>query len=188
MPKKPEEKAYQLKITLEGLDPPIWRRVQVTGNMTLGDLHCVVQSVMNWENCHFHEFEVRGNRFSSAQSGLDEMFGDVGDEDAMCLADLNLRKGSKLTYTYDFGDSWEHLIEVEATLDRDPEAGYPVYVDGQYAGPPEDVGGVWGYADMMIALQDETDPEHEHWKEFFPDWDGYSLDEDRIRARLRKVL
>ncbi|MFW6156387.1 MAG: plasmid pRiA4b ORF-3 family protein, partial [Armatimonadota bacterium] len=67
MAKKPEEKAYQLKITLLGLDPPIWRRVQVTGDTTLGDMHQIIQAVMDWEDCHLHEFDVRGDRFSDAR-------------------------------------------------------------------------------------------------------------------------
>ncbi|MFP4248140.1 MAG: plasmid pRiA4b ORF-3 family protein [Armatimonadota bacterium] len=187
MAKKPEEKAYQLKITLLGLDPPIWRRVQVTGDTTLGDMHQIIQAVMDWEDCHLHEFDVRGDRFSDGRFGLGDMFGDVGDEDEVYLADLNIRKGSKFKYTYDFGDDWEHLIEVEATIDRDPETAYPVYVDGDYAAPPEDVGGAWSYAGMVIALQDESDPEHERWNEFFSGWDPYLIDEDGIRARLERI-
>ncbi|MDQ3150841.1 MAG: plasmid pRiA4b ORF-3 family protein [Actinomycetota bacterium] len=68
---------------------------------------------------------------------------------------------SKIRYTYDFGDDWEHDILVEKVLDQDETASYPRCTDGRRAAPPEDCGGIWGYADLVEALTDPTHPEHE---------------------------
>lgn len=67
---------------------------------------------------------------------------------------------SKIRYTYDFGDDWEHDILVEKALDRDETASYPRCTGGRRAAPPEDCGGVWGYADLVEALTDPAHPEH----------------------------
>ena len=47
---------YELKITLRGSKPAIWRRVQVPGNINLNRLHDVFQVVMGWTDSHLHQF------------------------------------------------------------------------------------------------------------------------------------
>jgi hypothetical protein len=56
--------SYQLKITLDGSDPPIWRRFQVPASITLANLHFIIQTVMGWQNYHLHEFQVGKRRFA----------------------------------------------------------------------------------------------------------------------------
>ena len=51
---------YQLKVTLKGSKPPIWRRIQVINGTTLQQFHQVLQAVMGWDNYHLHQFSIGG--------------------------------------------------------------------------------------------------------------------------------
>jgi hypothetical protein len=154
---------HELKLTLDHTDPPVWRRLQVPSMFTLADLHRIIQVAMPWLDYHLHQFLI-GNRYYSAPGMLEEP--DVVDERTVRLADVAARKGRVLRYEYDFGDSWEHTITVEDILD--PEAGkrYPVCLDGERAGPPEDCGGVWGYARLLRGLEEPDNPEYAHLLEW----------------------
>ena len=150
-----------LKISLESLQPEIWRRVEVDDQMTFWDFHRVIQSAMVWDNAHLHEFRVADRRVGA--SGLDdELFGDqpVLPEDSTRLGDL-LGAKRKFRYWYDFGDDWWHTIAIEKRLPPDPTLPAAVLLAGERACPPEDCGGVWGYADL---LQDLADPASEGYE------------------------
>ena len=54
---------YQLKVTLLGTSPPIWRRLLVPADVTLAQLHDVLQAAMGWEDDHMHEFSIGQRRF-----------------------------------------------------------------------------------------------------------------------------
>ena len=56
LPKKTDT-VFQVKITLRGIDPPIWRRIQ-TMDCTLGELHEIIQITMGWEFEHLYRFHV----------------------------------------------------------------------------------------------------------------------------------
>lgn len=161
-PKAGEESVLQLKVTLRGSRPPIWRRIQVLDSSTLADLHDVIQVIMNWTDSHLHLFEVKGKYYTRKEQETDLDFG-VPDNDSsgVTLADLRLRqKGQKFRYIYDFGDDWVHQLAVEAVLPKDPEAFYPVCLTGRRASPPEDCGGIWGYYSLLEVLGDPDHPEH----------------------------
>src|SRR6266478_4252510 len=40
--------AFLLKVTLRGVRPPIWRRIRVAGDLTLRELHHVLQIALGW--------------------------------------------------------------------------------------------------------------------------------------------
>src|SRR6185503_19876997 len=100
---------YQLRITLQGLDPPIWRRVVVPSEITLIDLHHVIQLVMGWEDCHLHDFMIKRQRYALPGS---DVFDEAVDESETRMRDV-VGPRTKLIYQYDFGDSWKHDILVE---------------------------------------------------------------------------
>jgi tetratricopeptide (TPR) repeat protein len=164
----PPAHVYQLKITLIGLRPPIWRRILVSDTMTLAVLHQTIQAAMEWNDSHLHDFTVGGVHYSDPRAGLEE----TRDERKVTLAGLKLQEKSKLHYLYDFGDSWAHEILVEKVLPFDPAAYYPVAVAGKRAAPPDDSGGVWGFAEMLEALADPTHPQYEEYL----DWLGEGYD------------
>jgi hypothetical protein len=89
---------------------------------------------------------------------------------------------SKLRYTYDFGDDWEHDILVEKVLDRNETVAYPRCTGGRRAAPPEDCGGIWGYAELVEVLNDPADPEHKDRLEWLGLDDAADFDPDRFDA------
>jgi hypothetical protein len=171
---------YQIKVTLLDTKPPIWRRLQVPADLTLAQLHNVLQIAMGWDDEHMHEFRVGQRRFGRPEPA-DPFMGMPGIESERTarLSAVLGRAGAKMIYTYDFGDSWEHGIALEKQLPGDPNTTYPVCTDGQLACPPEDCGGIPGFYDLLDAL---ADPNHERHEEL-SDWidenfdpQGFSLD------------
>lgn len=100
--------AYQLKVTLHGAKPPIWRRIHVRSSTTLGELHDVIQTAMGWTNTHLHEFDVDGARYAAPNEIYDDPDPDVIDARSVLLGDV-VPVGGKFTYTYDFGDDWRTM-------------------------------------------------------------------------------
>lgn len=153
---------FQLNIQLADIRPPVWRRVLVIGEIDLGELHDVIQTAFGWTNSHLHQFEIGTTRYGTLDpdSGMD----DVADESRAKLFRL-AEEGSRLSYTYDFGDNWDHHVTVEKVLDAQAGTRYPNCSAGRRACPPEDVGGPWGYGEFLAALNDPKHDEHEHWSE-----------------------
>jgi hypothetical protein len=175
---------YQIKITLKWSKPPIWRRVLVPANATLGDLHQLIQLVMGWAGYHLHIFTVEDLDYGVPSP---DDWRPVRDERRFRLDRLNLAPKSRFYYEYDFGDSWVHQLLVEKALEADPEVQYPVCVTGRRAAPPDDVGGIPGYEMFVQAMQDPTDPEHEHYLEWYGGpFDPEAFDLRAINEALRR--
>ena len=104
--------AYQLKVTLEGIAPPIWRRLEVPGDMDLEKLHEVIQVAMGWTNSHLHQFIVGETFYGIPDDDPDDLL-EAKDERRCTLARIAKKTGTNFVYQYDFGDNWEHLIVVE---------------------------------------------------------------------------
>lgn len=174
--KKKFQKVYQFKVTLDGIKPPIWRRIQVPDNYTFWDLHVAIQDAMGWWDCHLHEFRIV-NPFN----GRTERIG-IPDEEgwgppavpgwkrdiAFYFSEVN----SKAKYVYDFGDEWSHTVRLEKILEREPGVKYPVCVGGKRACPPENCGGVAGYEQLLEIIMD---PSHEEY-ESMNQWLGEDFD------------
>jgi hypothetical protein len=166
------ERAFQFKVTLQGIKPPIWRRIQVPEMYTFWDLHVAIQDAMGWTDTHLHHFEIINPSTSKReQIGIpDEDFVDaiIHPGWKRKIADYFKNKNSKAEYIYDYGDNWEHSIMLEKILPRKEGIKYPVCTGGARACPPEDCGGKWGYADFLDAIMD---PIHESHEEML-DWVG----------------
>ncbi|MBL6274616.1 plasmid pRiA4b ORF-3 family protein [Micromonospora fiedleri] len=180
---------FQLRISLSGVRPTIWRRVLVPGGYTLDRLHRVVQHAMGWRDCHLHSFEIDG-----VQYGEPDPDGDLALDDELPLHDeLDVRldavagKGSRLQYTYDFGDWWEHDLLVEDVVTADADERYPRCVDGERAAPPENVGGAQGYLLLLAAVADPGHPEHAAMRAWVGDgFDPEAFDAGRVTTLLRR--
>lgn len=185
--RKGPAKIYVLKITLKRSKPPIWRRVAVPSDIKLSDLHDVIQTVMGWHNCHLHQFAARdGRRFGSS----DPDFGleDVYDEQRYRLHDIAEGKGARFDYEYDFGDGWEHRIEVVKAGPPERDVAYPVCLAGKCACPPEDCGGIWGYYDMLKALEDPRHEMHQTYREWLSrDFDPDVFECQAVNGLLGRV-
>jgi hypothetical protein len=159
---------YQLKITLRGSKPPIWRRVQVPGKFTLAQLHEVIQAAMGWYNAHLYQFEIGSEFYSNPAFQLE----DSRSDRTLALTRLIPGEKFKFHYAYDMGDYWEHAILVEKVLSADPKTQYPLCLKGKRACPPEDCGGIWGYGSFLETITDPNHPDHEDMLE----WVGGSFD------------
>jgi DNA invertase Pin-like site-specific DNA recombinase len=176
---------YQLKITLKDIRPPIWRRVQVTSERTLGKLHQIIQESMGWTNSHLHTFLIGGVEYGQPMPEYDF---DVRNEQRVKLSQIVTGEKFKFLYIYDMGDSWEHEVLVEKVLPADPQVRYPICLTGKRACPPEDCGGVGGYALFLEAIQDPEHPEHESLLEWVGgEFDPEAFDVDAVNRMLRQV-
>jgi hypothetical protein len=181
--KGPAALVYQIKVTLAGIEPPIWRRIQVPGDVTLAGLHDILQAVMGWWDYHLHQFTVRTEIYGVPH--LDD-WTEVKDEREVRLSQI-AHEESQFVYEYDFGDGWAHLLEVEKVLEAQPGQRYPVCLEGERATPPEDVGGIWGYELYLEAMQDPDHPEHEEYLEWRGEFDPDAFDLKDVNRALRRL-
>ncbi len=184
-PKKIDDSpVFQLKVTLKGIRPPIWRRILVRGSTTLYRFHDIVQVVMGWEDEHLHEFVVGDTHYGVPDPdwGLD-----VKNEARVKLGQIVAQPKDRILYEYDFGDGWLHEILVEKVLPAEPDVHYPVCVKGKRACPPEDVGGEWGYATFLEAIADPENPEYDDMVEWGGEFDPEEFDLEAINAGLKRL-
>jgi len=160
---------YQIKVTMEGIRPPIWRRIQAPGDLTLPQLHAVLQIAMGWTNSHLHGFRVGEHFYTDPNPDYADT---VVDERQVRLGQIEAEVGARFIYEYDFGDNWEHALVIEQILSPDSNVAYPRCIDGKRACPPEDVGGVPGYMEFLAAINNPRHPERAEWL----DWVGVSFD------------
>jgi hypothetical protein len=174
---------YRFKISLKEIRPPIWRRIEVCGNHTLNDLHLMFQAVMGWHNCHLHMFKIdnihltdffdddqRLNEFDDRDFTIEQVLGD---------------KVKKFIYEYDFGDGWEHQIDVEKIIPPDFNIKYPICIAGRRACPPEDCGSYPGYYRCLEALKDPFNNENQELIEWMGHYDPEHFDIKKTNERLQ---
>ena len=142
-----------LRVSLNDVEPEIWRVIEVAGLGTLGDLHEALIGAMGWEDSHLHSFMVDEQWYSTVYDTL-ETIGD--DEDDVTISEALPEIGSSIRWLYDWGDGWEHTITVEDTGTMQPGVTYPVLYDGARAGPPEDCGGAHIYMEILQMLEDPS--------------------------------
>jgi len=182
--KKPRGGIYQIKATLNGSKPPIWRRLQVPGDITLNKLHRIIQVAMGWSDYHLHQFIIDEEYYGEPHPDYGS---EMKDEKKVKLFHV-ASQGDKFAYEYDFGDSWWHVILVEKILRPEPGIDYPRLLKGKRACPPEDVGGVWGYEEFLEAIRDPCHREHREMLEWVGgEFDPEELDKGEINQALRKI-
>ncbi|WP_329359887.1 plasmid pRiA4b ORF-3 family protein [Streptomyces sp. NBC_01483] len=174
---------HLLKVQLEGMKPPVWRRLVVPSGIALGSLRDVIQVAFGWDDAHLHAFEDRsGGRYAPP--------GDFGvpafDEDEAALADVLPRAGDRMDYTYDFGDDWLHRIAVEEVRPaQEGEGKRAVCTGGRRAMPAaEDLGGVWGLAELLQRYEDGERPRPVVVQDGGEDWVEYDGLRDEVLAGL----
>jgi hypothetical protein len=176
---------FQLKISLVRSHSPIWRRVLVSGQTSLQDLHTIIQAVFGWWDYHLHAFTVHGVEYSNPNLDPNSEL-NFQDESIVTLESLALGKKSKFMYQYDFGDSWDHQPLVEDIIQPENSMKLPLCIAGKRARPPEYVGGMGGYEQFLEAVRD---PEHEQHDEYLT-WAGGAFDPDAfdLKAANEKII
>ncbi|MFV5991939.1 plasmid pRiA4b ORF-3 family protein [Streptomyces sp. NPDC056231] len=189
----------QLKIVLHGTRPPLWRRLVLPSDTSLGTLHDAIQVAFGWHGGHLHLFTDefgRGYGDAARLSDIDLGFGrGVGHEGATALGDVLAEEGARLRYVYDFGDDWEHRITLEKTLPRPVGAERTVRcVGGRRADvPAEDIGGVWGLAGVLECLDAPDGAGDGPYGELVAElraagYDPAAFDRDGITGRLAQLM
>jgi hypothetical protein len=150
------EAIVRLKIVLDDTDPLIWRTIEVAADISLKDLHRIIQAAMGWQDEHLFAFQLGGQKLANRVQ----------------LADLVAERIKRLDYLYDMGDSWKHTLRIDKTLAADPNKTYPRLIDGAGRCPPEDCGGIGGFYAFLEAMDDPQHPDHKD----FRDWLGDTFD------------
>jgi hypothetical protein len=175
-------KIYQIQISLNGFKPKIWRRLFIPSDLLLSDFHMIIQISMGWENDHLYQF-IKGRTFYSPEDTSDEV--NNVEYEKIKISDLLKKEKDKILYEYDFGDSWTHDVILEKILPTDDKLKNPVCIDGKMACPPEDCGGIWGYANILKILKQ---PSHEDYEDSLS-WVGSDFKPDHFdKEAVNKVL
>ena len=188
-----EVRGFRVRLDLHGAKPPVWRRLELPGDLSLPRLHAVIQAAMGWSNSHLHRFRTGSDHRSPyfvTSFDLDE--GDEGTlEDGVRLDQLLAGTGDELWYEYDFGDGWEHKLVVEAVLDEAPSLARCTV--GRMACPPEDCGGLGGYEELAAWVRSGYDDDvlpqgfedAEHGHNWLPlEWHPDHFDVEETNAAL----
>ena len=179
---------FQLEVTLKEIKPPIWRRFQVPGSLTLAQLHDTLQIIMGWTDSHLHRFIINGREYGRPdyEERWDINEAPLRDERRVRLSALFAVVPAAFIYEYDYGDSWLHVIVVEQILSARLGGHYPTCVEGERACPPEDVGGVSGYEELLAVLADPEHEEHESMRTWAgEDFDPKAFDVEAVNQALR---
>jgi hypothetical protein len=164
---KSDVNVYQFKVYLKHIEPLIWRRCLIPGDATFDEIHLMLQAIMGWENYHLHMFTMAGKRYGIPDIEEFDILG-LFNEAEYRLDEIITKPGDMLEYDYDFGDGWQHVLEVEAIRARQVNEILPRCTAGERSCPPEDVGGIGGYHHYLEALKNAAHPEHE----FYLNWRG----------------
>jgi hypothetical protein len=175
----------RLKITLDAVTPAVLRRIEVPFDIRLDRLHLALQAAIGWTNSHLYEIRAGDVGWSTLYPEAD------WPEDFLDARKARLDKviedvGTKtLRYVYDFGDGWEHSINIERLLDPQPGILYPRLIEASGRCPPEDVGGPWGYAEFLDVIRDPTHERHAALKQWVGcDFDPNHVDNEGLAAHV----
>ena len=187
-PSKNAALVYQLKVTLQHVSPPVWRRILVPADITLKKLHAILQIVIGWTDSHLYQFVDQGKYYGTPDPDFDDdpRFGRQSDAKVF-LNQVLQRDKDAFGYEYDFGDGWTHRIVLEKIIADTGVFQLPACTAGRGACPPEDCGGPYGYRELLQTLADPSHPEHEEMME----WVGGPIDPkqfhlDEVNAEIRK--
>jgi len=184
MPTPPGQPVVECAIELREVQPRVWRRLLVPASVRLDKLHRMFQAAMGWEDCHLHAFDIGGERYGMQFDEYPE--GELYEKAFTVVTAVGAHE--RFTYEYDFGDSWVHEITVLRVWRMAKGLKFAVCFDGANACPPEDVGGSWGYENLLTVLGDPSHEDHEHLSEWAGGFvDPTEFDLALVNARLQAV-
>jgi hypothetical protein len=177
---------FRVCVSVLEIEPPIWRRIELSCRTTLKQFHRILQIAMGWSDYHLHEFVVNGQRYGIPDPDYDEP-GEVIAEGRVRLEEVLPAPEACILYTYDMGDNWRHAIQLESIHSPEPAVVYPRLLSGARSCPPEDCGGTLGYADLLEKLLDPTHEEFEQMRAWAgEDFNAEVFSVDGVNRRLRR--
>jgi pRiA4b ORF-3-like protein len=171
---------FDFSVTLSRTSPPVRRRFLLRASATFADLHDAIQDAFGWDGSHLWGFRA-------TQRSRDELAGpppyddESADAPRVALRSHFRAVGDGCYYTYDFGDNWDHRVRLGGGRSAD-DVKLRRLISGAMTCPPEDCGGVFGYARIKefssTGVDPFDDPESLSWYE---GWDpgAFDLDEKR---------
>jgi hypothetical protein len=143
-----------------------------------------VSSAVNVVAYHMWAFDIEGEQYGEDPDGEMEM----ASASKLKLSHVAQEGVKKFRYIHDFGDNWDHVVQIEKVLEAEPKINYPRCVKGSRACPPEDCGGAWSYADFVEAIQNPKVEQHEERLEWFGgDFDPEAFDIEAVNKELATV-
>jgi hypothetical protein len=183
--KKPQEKAFVLRLAVVGCTPRIWRRLVVRESMWLSRLHDCIQVVFDWYDYQLHEFVLDDLRLGNPVHKDDVV---IEDDRDVNLQDLDLASRDRLHYAYHYGEGWQVEVRVEKITVVEKGMVYPSCLAGDRAGPPEDCGGLEAFHDMLACIKEPDTDLGREWIEWLgPTYDPTRCDVEKINKALRKL-
>lgn len=180
---------YHFYIELEESNPLVWRRIVVPANYNVYQLHMALQGAFGWENSHLFQFCERdlSDAIGYGVPGDFDSETEVLDAKKTKMSKILKKPGQQYYYIYDFGDYWRHLIRFEKMEAK--EMGSPYCLGGEGACPPEDVGGMHGYQEMLQALEKPNAKEKKELRQWLglvegEKWDAKFCSIREINKRL----
>ncbi len=181
--------SYILHIAITFSDPHIWRRVQVPGHYTLTELHNVLQASMGWSNSYFHQFLVGKICYEPTMKSSTLRESKRFDEHKYQLHTLEEGMQFMFSYIYDAGEGWEHEITLEETVPPTRELKHPILIAGEHACPPEGVGDVHQYMQLVSAMESPGNKDVNSLNELSGQsrFDPYFFDLEAARRRVKTL-
>lgn len=163
-PRRPDVVTYRVRVDLKDTRPPLWRRLELSSDLFLDEVHRVIQLAFGWTDSHLHQFGSGPDPYSPETElylcpyQVEE--GETGvPEEQVRVDEVLAEAGDKLSYVYDFGDDWRHVIKLEAITARQDPSPRAGCTGGRRDGPAEDSGGVYAY-ELISAATDPANHDH----------------------------
>lgn len=178
--------SYILHISITFSDPLIWRRIQIPGTYSLAGLHEVIQKSMGWSDSHFHQFIVGKISFEPTMPTNAPRVSKRFDEDKYQLHMLEEGMNFLFSYMYDAGEGWEHEIHLEEVVPATRPISRPLILAGERACPPEDVGDIHEYHQLITAFETPGSKDYHRLYEITgrPDFDPAIFDLQSAKKRI----
>jgi Plasmid pRiA4b ORF-3-like protein len=174
---------YQIKVTLNYIAPLIWRRIHVPAEMSLEKCHRILQTALGWTNTHLYEFAAGSKRYGLPNSNFAE---DIINVKSTSLRNVMPVENRKISYLYDFGDGWEHEIVLEKITPNVTDYQRVICSDGARACPPEDCGGVPGYEDILVNLNEPLKKRDKDLMIWLDGYDPECFDLNEVNKALKR--
>jgi hypothetical protein len=179
-------KRMLFRLSVKDVVPEIWRRFQVSSDITLVHLHLILQVLMGWGDRHLYAFVIGAKRYSSPSDADDDMKN--RNLIKTKLSSILAEGSNAFTYEYDFGDGWQIKLCSEPIDDGFHANRFAECIDGSRHGPVEDSGGSRGY---MEKAQIYRNPQHKRYLDIRemmgPEFDSEAFDLARTNTMLKAI-
>jgi hypothetical protein len=158
----------QIKVALKDFKPTIFRTFYFSGGSDFVELHAAIQETMSWNSSHLFAFRKGEDLEIGIPNELHDDFGfEILDMTLIPISYFLKNPKDTIIYEYDFGDGWEHKVDVQKVFNSIELPQLPYCIKGANACPIEDCGGVWGYQNILEIMLDKKHPEYKEMNSYY---------------------